>query len=147
MEFLDNLQSTDVGTNNTCKEPNYEDKDVLDGSVDKVQLGIVRVPMSGRVYNRGGHQGEGGHLDGSQQRHQQLQPGHCGCQPNCEDDINKITIQPLLTCEEIEKDPGEELGVGIRPVGHYGLENVWSDDVHDNIELEGVGEEDGHTEH
>ena len=56
-------------------------------------------------------------------------------------------IQHLLTCEQVEKDPGEELGIGIHPVGQYGLQNVGTDDVHHNIELEGVGEEDGHTEH
>ena len=108
--------------------------------------------MSGRVYYSGRHQGEGRHLDCSQQRHQELQPGHGGSQPNCEDDIvnNKIvdkTIQQLLTCEQIDKYPGEELGIGIHPVRHHGLENVGSDDVHYHVELEGVGEEDGHTKH
>ena len=90
LEFLDNLQSADIGANNTRQEPNYEDADVLDGSVDKARLGIVRVPMSCRVYYGGGHQGESGHLDCSQQRHQELQPRHCGCQANCEDDIDNI---------------------------------------------------------
>ena len=105
--------------------------------------------MRGRVYYRGGHQREGGHLDCSQQRHQELQPGHGGSKSNCEDDIDNINIaiQQLLTCQQIDEDPGEELGIGIRPVRHHGLENVGTDDVHHDVELEGVGEEDGHTEH
>ena len=41
LEFLDNLQSTDIGANHTGKEPDDEDSDVLARSADKVQLGVV----------------------------------------------------------------------------------------------------------
>ena len=57
--------------------------------------------------------------------------------------IAENLFQQLLTCEQIDKYPGEELGKGIHPLGHHGLENVGSDDVHHHVELEGVGEEDG----
>ena len=90
LEFLDNLQSTNVGADHTGQEPDDEDADVLDRPEGEVQLRVVRVPVSGRVYDSGRHQGEGGHLDCPQQRYQELQPGHGGSQSDCEDDIHNI---------------------------------------------------------
>ena len=72
LEFLDDLQSTDVGADHTGKKADCEDSDVLDRSVDETHLSIVRVPMSSSVYDGGGHEGEGGHLHRPQQGHQEL---------------------------------------------------------------------------
>ena len=80
MKFLDNLQSTDVGADHTGKKSDCEDGDVLDRSVDEVHLGFVRVPMSSSVYDGGGHEGEGRHLDGAEEGDEQVEPGHGGGQ-------------------------------------------------------------------
>ena len=78
MEFLNNFHRTYISTNDTCKEANGEDDDILNASVDKDWLG-VRVPMSSRIYQGWCHQGQGGHLDGPQEGDQQVQPGHSCC--------------------------------------------------------------------
>ena len=53
----------------------------------------------------------------------------------------------LLTSNNIEKDPSEPLHKRIHPVRDIWLDDVWTNDVHHDIELESVGEEDGNAEH
>ena len=81
-EVSNNLESADVCSNHAGQEANYEDDDVLQGSVEEDRPGL-RVPMCGRVDEGWGHEGEGGHLDSPQQRDEEIKPGHRGCQANC----------------------------------------------------------------
>ena len=53
----------------------------------------------------------------------------------------------VLTCQDIEENSGHELDKRIHSVRYIGLDDVWTNDVHHNIELESVGEEDGNAEH
>ena len=48
-----------------------------------------------------------------------------------------------LTREHVETNPGEEIDHAVPPGRDPGCDNVWAEDLHDDVELQGVREEDG----
>jgi len=52
-------------------------------------------------------------------------------------------VSGSLTDKDVENDPGTEVGNVEPPFGDPGFDDVLSDDLHDDVELQRVREEDG----
>ena len=89
------------------------------------------LPRGNGVDNRGRHQGQGGAGDGAHQGDEQVQLGDGGGQTEGEED---------------EAESEEVLHLQVLVLG-YSLLDVGVDDVHRNIELDCVAEEDGEGHH
>jgi len=64
----------------------------------------------------------------------------------CQEELHAVTFDlkiSNLTREHVEGNPGKEVGRAVPPGRDPGSDNVWAEDLHDDVELQGVREEDG----
>ncbi len=80
-KVLHDVYEAGVRSEGAADESEAENEGVL-GHVEDLVGGVV-VPVGGHVDERGRHEAERGHLDGAQERHHQVQPGHCGRKADC----------------------------------------------------------------
>ena len=81
LELPDNVDGADVGPEDHPRQPEEEDEAVLP---EPPAAPAEVAPVGGRVDEGGRHEGERRHLDGADERDEEVEPGHGGRQPEGE---------------------------------------------------------------
>lgn len=119
-----------VSASYEAEDAKADDRQVLPQDPVEFAEAIVTLPHGYQLDYRGEHQTQGGQADCADQRDEWAQVGNCNCNAHCEDHqyySYRVFSHAFLGAEAVL--------------------HVLPDDLHRNVELETVGEENGNCNH